>query len=159
MFGLPLAVLAEDDRNQVQASNVRMMCEPGDADDAPQLGPEDLELQVLEPVIVTGYCLHGRTASGEYTRPGICAYRPEDIGRIAIVYDTDQKIIGIYEILDTGGEEVRTGQVIDIWFDTAEECYRITQPGFVQVVDRVGGVTGREKTGIHLQQVRSKTEQ
>ena len=107
---------------------------PAEAD-TPFLETQDEELEVLEPVIITGYCLRGQTASGEYTRPGICAYRKEDIGKVAVIYDADQQIIGFYEILDTGGEEIRKGHVIDIWFPTAEECYQITQPGFVQVLE------------------------
>ena len=105
---------------------------------APVLEVQDQELEVLEPVRITGYCLQGVTASGEEVREGICAYRPEDIGKTAVIYDARQQIIGIYDILDTGGELIRNGEVIDIWFPTKTDCFRITQEGFVQVVELQG---------------------
>lgn len=96
------------------------------------------EEQELLPVHITGYCLQGITKSGKTTRKGICAYRPEDIGKTAIAYDKDMNLIGIYEIEDTGSKNVKAGYVLDVWCETKEECYQLTQDGFVQIVDAEG---------------------
>lgn len=94
---------------------------------------EEIDAQ-LKPVTITGYCANGVTKSGEETRPGICAYRPQDIGKTAVVYSEDMELIGTYEIMDTGKKSIRDGYVLDIWFPTAEECFAITQTGYVQVI-------------------------
>ena len=90
------------------------------------------------PVNITGYCLKGITASGAETHEGICAYRREDIGKIARVYDAEMNLIGEYEIADTGkkGGKVRKGETVDIWKATKEECYQTTQQGFIEIVER-----------------------
>ena len=90
---------------------------------------------VPKPVHITGYCIHGKTADGTPTQEGICAYRPQDIGKIAIVYNKDMELIGTYEIHDTGSRSIRKGYTIDIWKETKEECYALTQEGYVSVVD------------------------
>ena len=98
----------------------------------------EVEEGLIQPVWITGYCLQGVTASGEETREGICAYRRRDIGKTAIVYNADMELIGIYEVKDTGGENVRSGTTLDIWFPTKEECHAITQKGYVVIVDADG---------------------
>lgn len=100
--------------------------------------PAQAAEQKLLPVHITGYCLQGLTKSETPTRQGICAFRPEDIGKTAIVYGSDMTLIGIYEIEDTGGENVKAGYVLDVWCETKEECYQLTQDGFVQIVDAEG---------------------
>lgn len=92
----------------------------------------------LHPVWVTGYCLQGTMANGEQTREGVCAYRPQDIGKTAIVYTENRELIGIYEITDTGTENIREGWVLDIWKPTKEECAALTQRALVQIVDAEG---------------------
>lgn len=92
----------------------------------------------LKPVKITGYCLQGTMRNGEETRPGVCAYRPQDIGKIAVVYNEDMELIGTFEICDTGKKSIRDGYVLDIWQETKEECYRLTQDGFVQILDAEG---------------------
>lgn len=67
------------------------------------------------------------TASGQEVRPGVCAGKREWLGLTCIVYEDDGgrlgDYIGIYEILDTGGEErVRKGECIDIYMQGEEEC-------------------------------------
>lgn len=94
--------------------------------------------QELIPVHITGYCLRGLTKSETPARHGICAFRPEDIGKTAVVYDGELRLIGIYEIEDTGGENVRAGYVLDVWCESKEECYQLTQDGFVQILDAEG---------------------
>lgn len=98
----------------------------------------EIEEGLIQPVWITGYCIKGQTASGEETRAGICAYRPRDIGKTAMVYDADMKLIGIYEVKDTGGQNIRSGTTLDIWFPTKEECHAITQKGYVVIVDADG---------------------
>lgn len=93
---------------------------------------------VIYPVKVTGYCLTGITASGKQTRRGICAFRKEDIGKTACVYDKDRHVIGYYEVFDTGAKPVREGRVIDIWCATREECLQLTQMGYVEVYHAEG---------------------
>jgi hypothetical protein len=92
----------------------------------------------LHPVWVTGYCLKGTTASGDQTRPGICAYRPCDIGKTAIVYTDDRELIGVYEIKDTGDYNIQKGYVLDIWCYTKDECNKMTQKALIQIVDANG---------------------
>ena len=98
----------------------------------------EIEAEVPMPVAITGYCIHGVTADGTATRKGICAYRPCDIGKTAIVYDEKKRLIGIFEIRDTGSKNIREGRTLDIWCETEEECYELTQHGFIQIVDAEG---------------------
>ena len=94
----------------------------------------------LQPVKITGYNLRGVTASGIETQPGICAYRKEDIGKTARIYNADKELIGEYLIADTGkkGGAIRRGEVVDIWQETREACFAITQNGFIEIVDQKG---------------------
>lgn len=91
----------------------------------------------MVPVRITGYCLKGRTASGIETQPGICAYRREDIGKTANVYNADMELIGTFLIADTGrkGGAIRRGEAVDIWKETRAECFALTQNGFIEVVE------------------------
>ena len=70
----------------------------------------------------TAYCLHGVTASGGTTRPHIAACNPH-IGECAYIYTMDGEFLDLVEITDTGQTEgLKSGNVIDVWFDTYEEC-------------------------------------
>lgn len=91
-----------------------------------------------QPVKITAYCLDGITASGEHTREGICAYRKEDIGKTARIYNADGELLGEYLIADTGkkGGAIRKGLAVDIWKPTREECYQTTQQGFIEIVEQ-----------------------
>lgn len=72
----------------------------------------------------TAYCLDGITASGKEVRKGICATgNKELIGKTCILYQRLPngkvgKLIGIYEIEDTGCNKY----VVDVWFPDLEEC-------------------------------------
>lgn len=92
------------------------------------------------PVHITGYCLKGITASGEETHEGICAFRPEDIGKTAKIYDADGELLGEYKISDTGrkGGGVRRGTTVDIWKPTRAECRALTQDGFIEIIEEGG---------------------
>lgn len=75
----------------------------------------------------TAYCINGVTASGEWTREGICASKSEYIDDYIFVYQklpdgSVGKLIGFYECKDTGGAAVANGQIVDIWKPNMNEC-------------------------------------
>lgn len=81
---------------------------------------------------VTCYCDSGVTASGKWTRPGVVAAKKEWIGYTVCIYDLDYRLIGIYEVLDTGfgididGDgvgSIQNGTSIDVYQPTLEDCY------------------------------------
>lgn len=73
------------------------------------------------------------TASGEHVREGIVAGKRDWLGKVAILYDLNMNIIGIYEFKDTGagidtdgdgkGDSIKKGKSIDVYRDTLDECY------------------------------------
>ena len=92
----------------------------------------------------TAYC-HGEiTASGNPVREGIVAARKEWIGQTAILYVDDAgkigELIGIYEILDTGGDErIKNGDCIDIYMQDRNKCLEWGRKKiWVQIVDAKG---------------------
>ena len=91
-----------------------------------------------QPVKITAYCLDGVTASGEHTREGICAYRKEDIGKTARIYNADGELLGEYLIADTGkkGGAIRKGLAVDIWKPTRAECFQTTQEGYIEIIEQ-----------------------
>jgi 3D (Asp-Asp-Asp) domain-containing protein len=74
----------------------------------------------------TAYCIDGTTATGTHTRKGICAGKREWFGKTAVVYADNNgdigNLIGVYRVEDTGGKDIRSGKVIDIWLPTESEC-------------------------------------
>lgn len=101
----------------------------------------------------TAYTVSGKTASGEYTRPGVAAAKRSWIGKTVILYqrlpdDSVGDMIGIYEILDTGGTKgIKGGKVIDIWEPSGEAAQefmnRVYEDGcqgriYFQLVDAEG---------------------
>lgn len=96
------------------------------------------EVHEVVPVKITGYCLKGKTASGIETQPGICAYRREDIGKTANIYNANMELIGTFLIADTGrkGGAIRRGEAVDIWQETRKACFALTQDGFIEVVEK-----------------------
>lgn len=97
-----------------------------------------------EKIKTTAYCLDGITASGQKVRPGICAgadWRVDEADEngswVADVYTMDGQYIGCFELLDKGGTKaIKEGRVIDVWFETYEECmeYMELTGGKVQVI-------------------------
>ncbi|MBQ1574034.1 MAG: 3D domain-containing protein [Clostridiales bacterium] len=81
----------------------------------------------LHSMIATAYCLTGSTAMGTTPRLGVAASKPSWFGKKVNVYTNNNgqpgQLIGTYTIEDTGGEPIRTGSVIDIWFPTESECF------------------------------------
>lgn len=100
----------------------------------------------------TAYCLTGITASGEYTRDGICASLASRLGKSLYLYqrlpgDEVGKCIGYYECKDTGGKSIQTGKVIDVWQPDMEACQEfmnlVYEDGcggkvWIKLVDAVG---------------------
>jgi len=88
---------------------------------------EEVEFQKMH---TTAYCLHGTTATGGTTRPNIAACNTH-VGEIAVIYTLDGEYLGQFEITDTGKTNgLKAGKVIDVWFDTYDECkqwMRITE--------------------------------
>lgn len=72
------------------------------------------------------------TASGDKVREGIVAGKRAWMGKVAVLYDMDMNIIGIYEFKDTGagidtdgdgvGDSIKNGKSIDVYRDTMEGC-------------------------------------
>lgn len=76
----------------------------------------------------TAYCVTGTMASGQYTRPGVCAGKRDWLGKQILIF---QKLpggeigefIGSYECLDTGGTQgLNNGTVVDIWCPDLDSC-------------------------------------
>ena len=93
---------------------------------------------------VTCYLPTGnKTADGTVPYEGICAARRDWIGKVAIVYDMDMRLIGFFEIRDTGGHKrIRDGSSIDIFRDNMDRANEwIAKYGdycFVQIVEADG---------------------
>lgn len=72
------------------------------------------------------------TASGGKVREGIIAGKREWMGKVAVLYDMNMNIIGIYEFKDTGagidtdgdgkGDSIINGKSVDVYRDTLERC-------------------------------------
>ena len=94
----------------------------------------------MRSMIATSYCLKGTTATGTQTRPGIAASKREWFGKVARVYLNDGgqpgKLLGDFRIEDTGGRPIRTGAVIDLWFDDESTCFAFgSKLVLVQIID------------------------
>lgn len=83
---------------------------------------------------------HGKGADGRKLIEGVTiAGRVEDLGKTAVLYDEDMRLIGIYEFRDVGYGQptgkgkseilkgktkgtIETGQCVDIYFKTYQQC-------------------------------------
>ena len=90
----------------------------------------DFEAAGFQQMHTTAYVIHGTTATGTPTRPGICACNPH-LGEVAIVYTLDGDYLGMYEVVDTGiTNGLINGTVIDVWrcnMTQATNYMRITE--------------------------------
>ena len=112
---------------------------------------EEQEPELIE-MNLTAYYTGKITATGVEVKEGIAAVSNKNLGKIAIVYSKREdglpdKIIGVFDCLDTGGAGVRTGHTIDIYRTDLERCkelmkivYQNNAKGrvFVQFIDAVG---------------------
>lgn len=86
------------------------------------------------------------TSSGQKVREGIIAGKPEWEGCTAVIYENNNgkvgDIIGLFEVLDTGGKPIKNGKVIDVFRDTLDGCNEwIAEHGdyvFVQIIPGIG---------------------
>lgn len=95
-----------------------------------------------EPVRMeaTAYDYGKLTAAGVPVREGICAGKREWIGKTAVIYNNQMELIGIYEILDTGGDErIRNGTCLDIYIPDEQRCKEWgRQTVYVQILEAAG---------------------
>jgi 3D (Asp-Asp-Asp) domain-containing protein len=70
----------------------------------------------------TAYCLKGRTASGQHTRPGVIAADPRVLPLGTVVHVEAGRYTGTYTVLDTGGRI--KGRKIDIYMPTYGEAVK-----------------------------------
>lgn len=115
------------------------------------------ELRLIDSTAYYDSYGHGHGATGRKLIEGVTvAYKPEDLGKTAVIYDTDMRLIGIYEITDTGygqstgkgkskilkGKTIGTienGTCIDIYFKTRAACQRWgRRKVYVQIVNARG---------------------
>lgn len=84
--------------------------------------PGRVDTSGMQLMHTTAYCLHGTTAARGTTRRGIAACNTH-VGDVAVIYSTDGKYLGTYEITDTGGTEgLHKGTVIDVWKCNYTQC-------------------------------------
>ena len=100
---------------------------------------------------------HGYGADGRKLVEGLTiAGRIEDLGKTALLYDEDLKLIGIYEFRDTGygkptgkgksqilkGKskgDIETGQAVDIYMSSKAKCNQWgRRTVYIQIVDAKG---------------------
>lgn len=88
-------------------------------------------LDGTERIKTTAYMIDGTTASGQHTRAGICAgptWMVKDANEqgtwVAMIWTADgTEFLGYFEVLDQGGTDaIQNGHVIDVWFETYDEC-------------------------------------
>ena len=83
----------------------------------------------------TAYCVGHHTADGSAVFEGGCASSLDHIGDVAIVYTIDGEFLGYYFCNDTGGEKVRSGEILDIYRSDYQRCKEFMQKiGKEQVV-------------------------
>lgn len=89
----------------------------------------DKEIDDVEfiPMEATAYCYGTTRCDGGPARLGICATDAKHYGMVACIYEVAPsggvgKFIGYYECLDTGGDRIRKGEVIDIYNPSYEWC-------------------------------------
>ncbi|HXG63486.1 MAG TPA: 3D domain-containing protein [Blastocatellia bacterium] len=70
----------------------------------------------------TAYCLQGRTATGEYVRPGVIAADPRVLPLGTVVHIRAGKYTGTYKVTDTGGKI--KGRKVDIYVPTYKEAIK-----------------------------------
>lgn len=87
---------------------------------------EPEEEPVIFKVKATAYCTGTTTATQCRVREGIIAGKPEWFGKVAAIYEADGdnlgEFLGYFECLDTGGEAIKQGKVIDIYNPSYDWC-------------------------------------
>lgn len=83
--------------------------------------PEQVSMQA------TAYCLKGKTATGGYTRQGICSSSRNHFGDVAQVYKRNKdgslgEFLFYLECTDCGGSSISSGRVLDVWLGSYSEA-------------------------------------
>lgn len=104
---------------------------------------QEEEIPGIFCVEATAYCTGTTTATGCKVRQGIIAGKPEWFGKVAAVYKCEDgkigEFIGYYECLDTGGEAIKNGRVIDIYNPSLDWCLQFgRQKVFITLIDGEG---------------------
>jgi hypothetical protein len=89
--------------------------------------PATAEVNYTEPVLmrVTVYTAPegALTASQSEVREGIVAGKREWLGCACVIYDKDMRLIGFYEVKDTGSADwLNNGTAIDVYRSSLERC-------------------------------------
>lgn len=97
----------------------------------------------LFEVEATAYCDGEITATQCKVREGIIAGKPEWYGNVLAVYKSEcgqiGEFLGYYECLDTGGERIKSGKVVDIYNPSQEWCDNFgRQKVFIHVIEGDG---------------------
>jgi len=95
------------------------------------------------PMEATAYCSGTTCSTGVSVRVGIVASKPEWYGKVAMIYRNNNgelgEFIGYYEVLDTGSERIKNGEVIDIYNPSEPWCKQFgRQDVLVKLVDGDG---------------------
>lgn len=97
-------------------------------------------LRLIRTTVYDGPSDH--TATGRKAEYGIVAYDPAYYGKTCYLYTEDFRFIGIFECQDTGGHNVRTGKVLDVYCPNRKACYDwVAEYGthcYVQWIDAEG---------------------
>ncbi len=78
-------------------------------------------LRLIRTTVYDGPSDH--TATGRKAEYGIVAYDPAYYGKTCYLYTEDFRLIGVFECQDTGGYNVRTGKVLDVYCPNRQACY------------------------------------
>ena len=124
---------------------------------AKEAEPQEPVLKVVEATAYYDSYGHGHGADGRKLVDGLTiAGRRQDLGKTALLYDMDMKLIGIYEFRDTGygqptgkgnsqimeGKTIGTiecGQCVDIYMNTKAQCQAWgRRKVYLQIVDTKG---------------------
>lgn len=115
------------------------------------------ELKLVEATAYYDYRQVGISYDGRKLVPGLTiAGRKEDIGKTALIYDMDYRLMGIYEFRDIGYGQatgngtsrirkgmtvgtIENGSCVDIYFGSLLECRSFgRQKVYMQIVDAKG---------------------
>lgn len=91
---------------------------------ASRRGARTIPIAARHEMVSTAYCLKGNTRTGIRTRDGVAAADPRflPLGSVIRVSHPDERILGIFVIMDTGGAV--KGRKLDIYMDSCSEARR-----------------------------------
>ena len=95
------------------------------------------------PMEATAYCSGTTCSTGVRVRVGIVASKPDWYGKVAMIYRNNNgqvgEFLGYYEVLDTGSERIKNGEVIDIYNPSEAWCKQFgRQDVLVKLIDGNG---------------------